>query len=300
MAKETQLERVRTSVLEVAYEHSGSPDAFPVVLLHGFPYDPRSFDGVVRIITARGFRAIVPYLRGYGSTRFLSSDTMRSGEQAAIGLDLLELLDALKVKQAVLAGFDWGARAACIVSALYPERVRALVTCCGYQIQDIAQSLKPADPDQERRFWYQYYFHTERGRAALTTRRNELCRLLWELWSPTWTFDDATYNRTAESFQNPDFVDVVIHSYRHRLGNIAGDPRYSVLERRLAALPKITVPTIIIHGAVDGVNPPEQSKDHARYFASGYERRLLENVGHNPAQEVPQLFANAILDLCNG
>src|SRR5258706_3187151 len=266
MAKEAQLERVRTSVLEVAYEHGGSPSGFPVVFLHGFPYDPRSFDEVVRILSARGFRAIVPYLRGYGGTRFLSPDTMRSGQQAAIGLDLLELLDALEVKQAVLAGFDWGARAACIVSALYPERVRGLVTCCGYQIQDIAQSLKPADPDQERRLWYQYYFHTDRGLSALTTRRNELCRLLWELWSPTWAFDEATYDRTAASFQNPDFVDVVIHSYRHRMGNAAGDARYSALENQLAARPRIRVPSIVILGAVDGVNPAEISKSKAKDF----------------------------------
>lgn len=298
MSQKALVQRVRTSVLEVAYEQSGPVDGLPVVLLHGFPYDPRSFDDVVRIITARGCRAIVPYLRGYGHTRFLSRDAMRSGEQAALGQDLLELLDALKVQQAVLAGFDWGARAACIVSALAPERARGLVSCCGYQIQNVAQAGEPADPDQEYRFWYQYYFHTERGRTALKSRRDELCRLLWKLWSPTWKFDETTYRDTAVSFENPDFVEVVIHSYRHRMGNAPGDARYAAVEARLAALPKISVPTVVIHGALDGVNPPRRSEGHAKYFSGAYERRLIDNVGHNPPQESAESFAAAILDLC--
>jgi len=222
---------------------------------------------------------------------------MRSGEQAAIGQDLLELLDALQLKQAVLAGYDWGARAACIVAALAPERVRGLVSCCGYQIQDIARSVKPADPRQEHRFWYQYYFHTGRGRAGLTAKRNELCRLLWELWSPTWKFDDATYARTATSFDNADFVDVVIHSYRHRFGYAAGDPRYAAVEAKLAAQPKIAVPSIVLHGAADGVNPLQGSAGHSKYFSGRYERRVLDNVGHNPPQESPEAFAGAILCL---
>src|SRR6266851_3727486 len=288
----TQLECVRTSVLDITYEHAGALGAYPVVLMHGFPYDPRAFDEVVPIINAAGFRTIVPYLRGYGGTRFLSPDTMRSGEQAAIGHDLLQLLDALKVADAIVAGFDWGARAACVVAALWPQRVRGLVTCCGYQIQDIAASLKPADPEQERRFWYQYYFHTERGRNGLAQRRGELGRLLWKLWSPTWAFDDATYGRTAASFENADFVDVVIHSYRHRMGNAAGDPRYAPVEARLATLPRITVPTIVIHGAVDGVNPPQNFEAHQKHFTGHYQRRLFEDVGHNPPQEAPRAFAD--------
>ena len=293
-----KLQRARTRVLEVAYESSGSSDAYPVVLLHGFPYDPRSFDDVVSIITTKGFRAIVPYLRGYGSTRFLSGDTMRSGEQAAVGQDTVELLNSLKIGDALLAGFDWGARAACIVSALWPERVRGLVSCCGYQIQDIAHSEEPDDPEQEHRFWYQYYFHTERGRAGLAANRRELCRLCWRLWSPTWMFDDATFDRSAASFENPDFVDVVIHSYRHRHGNVAGDDRYADVEARLAALPRIDVPTIVLHGAVDGVKPPRSSEEDAKFFTARYERRVLDNVGHNPAQEAPIAFAQAILDVC--
>jgi len=294
------LAKVRTSVLDVAYEHGGPVDALPVVLLHGYPYDVRAFDDVATIINAAGFRTIVPYLRGYGRTRFLAADTLRSGEQAAIGQDLLELLDALQIRQAVLAGFDWGARAACIVAALWPERVRGLVTCAGYQIQNNSLSSKPVEPEQERRFWYQHYFQTERGRRGLTERREEFNQLLWKLWSPTWAFDDATFKRTAASFDNPDFVDVVIHSYRHRMGNVAGDPRYAKLEEQLSAQPKIGVPAIIVHGAVNDVNPVRNSESHNRFFIGSYERRIFENIGHNPPQEEPTGFAATVLDLCKG
>jgi pimeloyl-ACP methyl ester carboxylesterase len=293
-----ELSRVRTAVLDIAYEHSGPADALSVVLLHGFPYDPRAFDGVVPLINAAGFRTIVPYLRGYASTRFLSPDTMRSGEQAAMGQDLLDMLDVLQIPRAVLAGFDWGGRAACVVSALWPERVAGLVTCTGYQIQDIANAAKPADPEQERRFWYQYYFHTERGRNGLTQNRAELSRLLWKLWSPTWAFDDATFANTAASFDNPDFVEVVVHSYRHRAGNAAGDTRYAAIEARLAAQPKIGVPSITIHGDADDVNPIANSAGHQRYFTGPYERRVFTGVGHNPPQESPRAFADAVLELC--
>ncbi len=295
-----QLAHVRTSVLNLAYEDSGPAAAPVVVLLHGFPYDVHAFDDVVGIVNAAGFRTIAPYLRGYGRTRFLAADTQRSGEQAALGHDLLELLDALAIPDAVLAGFDWGGRAACVVAALWPERVRGLLTCTGYQIQDIARALVPADPEQERRFWYQYYFHTERGRAGLTDNRRELCRLLWKLWSPTWTFDAATFARTAASFDNPDFVDVAIHSYRHRLGNAAGDPRYAAIEAQLAGLPKIGVPSIVVHGSHDEVNPVRNSEGHKKFFTGPYERRLFDGVGHNPAQESPAAFAAAVLHLCRG
>ena len=293
------LANVRTPILDIAYEDAGPRDALPVVLLHGYPYDIRAFDAAAAIINDADHRTIVPYLRGYGGTRFLSADTPRSGEQAAVGQDLLDLLDALKIKQAVLAGFDWGARAACVVAAIWPERVRALVTCAGYQIQDIAVSAKPSDPAQERRFWYQHYFQNERGRRGLAEHHRELGRLLWTLWSPTWTFDGATYERTAASFDNPDFVDIVIHSYRHRMGNATGDPQYAPLEARLATLPRIAVPTIVLHGAADDVNPVSNSEAHARFFTGAYERRVLENVGHNPPQEAPEAFARAVLDLCS-
>jgi pimeloyl-ACP methyl ester carboxylesterase len=270
------LVRIRTAVLDVACEQSGPDKAVPIVLLHGFPYDPRAFDSVVALLNQAGFRTIVPYLRGYGATRFLSPEIPRSG---------------------VLAGFDWGGRAACVVSALWPERVLGLVTCTGYNIQHIARSNIPADPAQELRFWYQYYFHTERGRNGLTENRGEFCKLLWKLWSPTWGFDDATFDRTLTSFANEDFVEIVIHSYRHRMNNAPGDPRYAGIEARLAALPKISVPTINIHGAVDGVNPAQNSKEHWKYFGSQYQRRVFDNVGHNPPQEDPKGFAEAILDL---
>jgi pimeloyl-ACP methyl ester carboxylesterase len=287
-------------VLDVACEQSGPDDALPVLLLHGFPYDPRGYDEVVAIVNAAGFRTIVPYLRGYGGTRFLSADTRRSGEQAALGQDLLELLDALRIRKAVLAGYDWGGRAACVVSALWPERVAGLVSCTGYNIQDIPNSTRPADPEQEARLWYQYYFHTGRGRNGLTEKRRELCRLLWKMWSPTWEFDDATFERTAASFDNEDFVDVVIHSYRHRTGSAAGDPRYASVEARLADQPRISVPTINLHGAADGVAPARASEGHGKHFTAAYQRRVLQNVGHNVPQEAPQAFADAVLQLCRG
>ena len=290
--------RVKTPVLDVACEQSGPAGGVPVVLLHGFPYDPRGFDDVVAIVNAAGFRTIVPYLRGYGGTRFLSADTLRSGEQAALGQDLLELLDALGIQKAVLGGYDWGGRAACVVSALWPERVAGLVSCTGYNIQDIPNAYKPANPEQEVRLWYQYYFHTERGRNGLTEKRRELSRLLWKMWSPGWAFDDATFDRSAVSFDNADFVDVVIHSYRHRTGSVAGDPRYASVEARLAAQPTIDVPTINLHGAVDGVNPLPVTDGKRKHFTASYQRRVLDNVGHNPPQEAPKAFAEAILLLC--
>jgi pimeloyl-ACP methyl ester carboxylesterase len=290
--------RIRTPVLDIAYEASGPVDGLPVLLLHGFPYDVRSFDGVVARVNAAGFRTIVPWLRGYGSTQFLSGDTPRSGEQAALGQDLLELMDALRIQKAVLAGYDWGGRAACVVSALWPQRVAGLVSCTGYNIQDIANSRRPADPAQEARLWYQYYFHIERGRNGLTEKRREISRLLWKMWSPTWAFDDATFDRTVGSFDNADFVDVVIHSYRHRTGSVAGDPGYAAVEARLAAQPDIDVPCINLHGAADGVIPAQASEGHGKHFTAPYQRRVLENVGHNVPQEAPQAFADAILQLC--
>jgi len=288
---------VRTPTLDIAYEEHGPTDGAPVILLHGFPYDPRCFDEVVRLLTAKGLRTVVPYVRGYGPTRFLSAATPRSGQQAAIAQDVLDLMDALRLPRAILAGFDWGSRAGCIVAALYPDRVRALLTCSAYQIQDIARSIEPADPEQERRYWYQYYFNTERGRAGLAANRRELCKLRWKLWSPTWNFDDATFERTAASFDNPDFVEVCMSSYRHRYGNSPGDPRYAAIEARLGVMPAIGVPTIALHGSVDGVHPVKDSESHGRYFTGPYERRVLEGIGHNPAQEAPAAFARAVLDL---
>jgi pimeloyl-ACP methyl ester carboxylesterase len=288
---------IRTAALDIAYEENGSAGGAPVLLMHGWPYDPRCYDEVVSLIAAAGCRIIVPYLRGFGATRFLSADTVRSGQQAALGNDLRELLDALAIERAVLAGYDWGGRAACVVAALWPQRVRGLVTGNGYNIQDIAASAKPVTPAQEHRFWYQYYFHTERGRAGLTQNRRALCRYIWQIWSPHWAFDDATFEKSAASFDNPDFVAVTIQSYRHRFGYAAGDPALEPIEQRLAAQPRITVPAIVLHGDDSGIQPPAGSEAHVRFFAGPYQRRVLPGIGHNLPQEAPQAVAQAILEL---
>jgi pimeloyl-ACP methyl ester carboxylesterase len=294
------LKRVRTRVLEVAYEESGPADGAPVLLMHGFPYDTRAYDAVVRPLVAVGCRVVVPYLRGYGPTRFLSADTPRSGQQAALGKDLLDLLDALGIERAALAGYDWGGRAACIVAALWPARARCLVSGGGYNIQNIAAAAKPSSAEHEHRLWYQYYFHTERGRAGLTANRRDICRLLWRLWSPNFSFDEATYERTAASFDNPDFVDVVIQSYRHRYGYAPGDPALEPIEQALAAQPKITVPTIVLHGEASGIGPPKQSEQHARFFAGPYQRRVIHVAGHYLPAEAPREFAGALIELLAG
>jgi pimeloyl-ACP methyl ester carboxylesterase len=294
------VKHVETASLDVAYEESGAPGGEPVFLLHGWPYDPRCYDEVAPALVAAGCRVIVPYLRGFGPTRFLSAQTLRSGQQAALGNDLRELMDTLAIERAVLAGYDWGGRAACIVAALWPERVRGLVTVNGYNIQDIAASVRPVAPAQENRFWYQYYFHTERGRAGLEQNRRALARYIWQIWSPHWAFDDATFERSAVSFDNPDFVDVTIQSYRHRFGYALGDPTLEAIERQLATRPKITVPTIALQGEADGVQPPEFTETHAAFFSGPYRREVLPKVGHNPPQEAPRVFADAVIELVRG
>ena len=291
------MKTIDTPALQIAYEEAGPPDGQPVLLLHGWPYDIRAFEGVVPTLAQAGCRVIVPYLRGFGPTRFLSNATPRSGEQAALGADALALMDALALPSAVLAGYDWGGRAACVVAALWPERVRGLVSVCGYAIQDIVRSVVPLDPEQERRYWYQYYFHGERGRAGLTANRRAFCRLLWRLWSPSWAFDDAAFERTAASFDNPDFVDVTLQSYRHRFGYAPGDPALEPIERRLAQQPVITVPTMVLHGDDDGVAPASQSERDARHFTGPYVRQVVPGVGHNLPQEAPGSFALAVLSL---
>src|ERR1700761_5752717 len=288
--------RVRTAVLDLAYEAHGPATGDPVVLLHGFPYDPRCFDEVAPPLGRAGYRVIVPYLRGYGPTRFLSAETLRSGQQAALARDLLDLLDALAIPSAALMGYDWGGRAACILAALWPGRARCLVTGEGYNIQNIARSGVPASPWTEHRLWYQYYFHTERGRAGLTANRADLAKLLWRLWSPSWVFDDETFGRTAPSFDNPDFVDVVIQSYRHRYGYADGDPALEPIEQALAAQPVIAVPTISLCGADDGVSTPPDMKGDAAKFSARFEQRLLPGVGHNIPQEAPAETVRALLD----
>ena len=291
------LQRVNAGVLTVAYEEQGATTGTPVVLLHGFPYDVHAYDDVAPLLVSAGCRVLVPYLRGYGPTRFLSDTTPRSGQQAVLGHDLLAFLDALGIGSAVLAGYDWGGRAACIVAALWPERARGLVSGGGYNIQDIAGSMRPQSPERESGLWYQYYFHSERGRAGLAQNRAALGKLLWRQWSPSWRFDDTTYARTAASFDNPDFVDVVIHSYRHRFSLAPGDPAVEDTERRLAAQPRITVPAIVLHGGDNGVAPAALSEGHARFFTGKYERRVIPGVGHNLPQEAPGDFAAAVLSV---
>ena len=292
-----QTQHVGTDLLDVAYEEHGPVGGPPVILLHGFPYDPRCFDEVAPPLAASGCHVLVPYLRGYGPTRFLSDKTLRSGEQAALGHDLVQFMDALRIPRATLMGYDWGGRAACVVAALWPERVRGLVSCTGYNIQNIAASTKPVSAAQEHRFWYQYYFHTARGVAGLSENRRDICKLLWRLWSPHWNFDDATFERSAVSFDNADFVDVVIQSYRHRYAYAPGDPALAGIEARLATQPTITVPTINLHGDADGVGPASERDGNARQFTGGYERRMLAGIGHNVPQEAPSETVAAIRDL---
>lgn len=288
---------VRTPVLEIGYLESGPPDGPPVILLHGWPSDVHDWDAVAESLAAAGCRVLVPWLRGFGPTRFLRRMTPRSGQQAAVGADLRDFLDALGLADALLAGYDWGGRAACVVAALWPERVRGLVTINGYAIQDIRGSIAPAEALQEQRYWYQWYFHTSRGREGLERDRRGIARLLWKLWSPNWTFTDAEFEATAASLDNPDFVEITIQSYRHRYGNAPGDPAYDELERRLAAQPSIPVPTVVLHGECDGVGPPAQSANAARHFTGSFERRVIPVAGHFLSRENPQAVASAVLSL---
>jgi pimeloyl-ACP methyl ester carboxylesterase len=294
------LQHIQAGVLDIACVDAGPRDGAPVFLMHGFPYDIHAYVDVLPRLVAAGCRVIVPCLRGFGPTRFLSADTPRSGEQAALGADLLALMDALAIPRAVLAGYDWGGRGACVVAALWPERCSGLLSFNSYNIQNIATAMVPDTPDNERSLWYQYYFHSERGRAGLAQDRRGICRLLWRTWSPTWAFDDATFDRSAAAFDNPDFVDVVIQSYRHRFGLVPGDPTLADIEARLALQPAITVPTLTFDGADDGVRPPATAAQHAHRFTGPREHAVVPGVGHNMPQEVPAVFADAVLRLVRG
>jgi pimeloyl-ACP methyl ester carboxylesterase len=285
---------IRTRSLEIAYEATGAPDGVPVILLHGFPDDVRAYDATLEPLGKLGCRVLVPWLRGYGPTRFLNATTPRSGQQAALGNDLVEFMDALDVGSAILVGYDWGGRAACIVAALWPERCTGLVTAGGYNIQDLANANRPAPAASEYRAWYQWYLNTERGRAGLEQDRRGFCRFLWRLWSPTWDFDDATFERTAGSFDNPDFVEVVVHSYRHRRLNAPGDPALEPIEERLATRPPIAAPTIVIAGEDDAVDPPSADDHDASQFVGRYERRLIPGAGHLLPHEAPEAIVAAV------
>jgi pimeloyl-ACP methyl ester carboxylesterase len=290
-----KLKNINAGDLCIAYEESGNVNGRPVILLHGFPYDVRAYDEVTRHLLTENCRVIVPYLRGFGPTRFLSPGTIRSGQQAALASDLVALMNALSIEKAILGGYDWGGRAACIVAALFPDRVRGLVSVAGYNIQNIAKYSEPVAPEIEMLNWYQYYFHNERGRLGLTRYRKELCRLLWRNWSPTWKFDDDSFEATAASFNNPDFVEVVVHSYRHRYGLTSGDPKFENMEEALLKQPTIKTPTIVLDAEADGVEPFEGTGKDSGYFKGAYERRVAKGTGHNLPQEAPADFAGAIL-----
>ena len=291
------LRQVDAGVLKVAYYEAGPADGPVVMLLHGFPYDIHSYVDVAPQLAARGCRVIVPYLRGYGPTRFRDDKTPRSGEQAAVGADLIALMDALGIKCAIFAGYDWGGRAACIGAALWPERCAGLVSVNGYLIQDIAKAMVPAKPEREVPLWYQYYFQLERGRAGLAANRRGIARILWRQWSPNWHFDEACFERTALAHDNPDYVDVVIHSYRHRFGLAAGDPQYADVERRLAAQPVITVPAITLDGDGDGVAMATDGTARAAKFSGPRRHQVIPRAGHNLPQEEPEAFAAAVMEL---
>jgi pimeloyl-ACP methyl ester carboxylesterase len=293
----TPLKQIDAGVLNIGYYEAGPADGPVVLLLHGYPYDIHSYIDVAPTLAAAGCRVIVPHLRGHGTTTFLDKRTSRSGQQAAIGADVIALMDALRIRRAVFAGYDWGGRAACVAAALWPERCNGLVSVNSYLIQDIAQAGIPLPAKVEAGFWYQFYFTTERGRAGLAAHRKDITRILWERNSPTWHFDDATFERSAVALNNPDYVDVVIHSYRHRLGTAPGHPQYEALENRLAAQPVITVPTITIDGDSDGVIPATDGKSTAAKFGTDRTHLVFANIGHNVPQEAPKEFAAAVMKL---
>lgn len=290
------LKQIDAGVLSVGYAEAGPPDGPPVILLHGWPYDIHTYVDVAPLLAARGYRVIVPSLRGYGPTRFLSPGAARNGQQAAIAVDVIALMDALKIDRAIVAGCDWGARTANIVAALWPERCKALVSVSGYLIGSRDANQKPLPPQAELQWWYQFYFATERGRAGYEAYRRDFAKLIWRIASPTWQFDDATFDRSAASLDNPDHVSIVIHNYRWRLGLAEGESTYDTLENRLAAGPVITVPTITLEGDSNGAPHPTPAAYAAKFSGKYVHRNLTGGIGHNLPQEAPQAFAAAIID----
>ena len=291
-----KLKQIEAGVLNVGYVEAGPAGGPPVILLHGWPYDIHSFLDVSPLLASKGYRVIVPYLRGYGTTRFLSNETLRNGQQSALALDIIALMDALKVEKAVIGGFDWGARTVCIMAALWPERCKALVSVSGYLIGSREANQMPLPPKAELEWWYQFYFATERGHAGYEKYRRDFNKLIWQLASPKWSFDDATFERSAASFDNPDHVPVVIHNYRWRLGLAEGEPKYDELEKRLAAAPPISVPAITLEGDANGAPHPDASS-YAKKFSGKYAHRVVNGgVGHNLPQEAPEAFARAVIE----
>jgi pimeloyl-ACP methyl ester carboxylesterase len=289
------IRQIDAGLLNVGYAEAGPADGPPVVLLHGWPYDIHSYVDVAPLLASAGYRVIVPYLRGYGPTRFLSSETFRNGQQSVVALDIVALMDALKIKKALVGGFDWGARTACVMAALWPERCKAIVSVSGYLVSNRKAALQPLSPKAELGWWYQYYFATENGVLGYTANRYEFDKLIWTIVSPKWHFDDATYDRTAVSFNNPDHVAIVIHDYRWRISVANGESKYDELEQKLAAGPVITVPTITISSDFDG--PAADGIAYAKKFSGTYSHRIFKDIGHNVPQEAPQAFAKAIVDV---
>ncbi len=298
MTDSANVKFVQTPVLSIGYEEHGDAAGFPILLLHGFPYDIRSFDGVVPPLVEAGYRVLVPYLRGYGATRFLDPNAPRMAEQAAIGQDVVDLADALRIDQCALAGFDWGLRAACITSILHPERVKGFVAIGGYSVQNTIDPAAPVPAIRAARMWYQWYFNTEQGRVGLEQNRRDIVRHLWETWAPTWTYTDEAFNRSAPSFDNPDFVDIVIHSYRHRHRNAPGEDRFLEVERELAKGPPITVPSIVLRGGDSGLGAPSEdpSEDEA-HFTHLVARRIVSGAGHDLPVQRPDAVSEALLEL---
>jgi pimeloyl-ACP methyl ester carboxylesterase len=291
------LKQINAGLLNIGYAEAGPADGPVVILLHGWPYDIHSFVDVAPLLASAGYRVIVPHLRGHGTTRFRSSDTFRNAQQSVVALDIVALMDALKIKKAILAGYDWGARTACIIAALWPERCKAIVSVNGYLINNLERNKLPLPPKAEWGWWYQYYFATDRGRAGLEANRHDSAKLIWKFNSPTWTFDDATFDRTAASFDNPDYVDIVIHNYRWRLSLVEGEAQYDDLEKRLAAGPVVTVPAITLDGDSDGVAPATDGTSYAKKFTGKRTHSIIRGVGHNLPQESPQAFAQAVVDV---
>jgi len=291
------LKQIDAGVLNIGYAEAGPADGPAVLLLHGWPYDIYSFVDVAPLLASAGYRVIVPYLRGYGTTRFLSGETIRNGQQSVVAVDIVALMDALKIEKATMAGFDWGARTACIMAALWPERCKALVSVSGYLIGNQEAGKAPLPPKAELQWWYQYYFATERGRAGYDKYRRDFARLIWKLASPKWDFDDATFDRSAAAFNNADHVSIVIHNYRWRLGLAEGEPKYNDLEKRLAESPVITVPTITLEGDANGAPHPEPAAYRNKFSGKYAHRTINGGIGHNLPREAPQAFAQAVIDV---
>jgi pimeloyl-ACP methyl ester carboxylesterase len=290
-----QLKQIDAGVLNVGYAEAGPTDGPVVILLHGWPYDIHSFVEVTPLLTSAGYRVIIPYLRGYGTTHFLSNETFRNGQQSVFALDTINLMDALKIKKAIVGGFDWGARTANIIAALWPDRCKAVVSVSGYIIVNLKANQQPLPPAAERAWWYQYYFATERGRIGYDKNRRDFAKLIWQIASPKWEFDDATFDQSAEAFDNPDHVSIVIHNYRWRLSLAPGDPPCDEMERKLNEAPIITVPAITIASDFDGA--AAEGKSYAKKFSGKYSHRILKDIGHNVPQEAPKDFADAIIEV---